>query len=348
MLILWLKSLVPFLISSVVIAIILAFFQLLFGKDERPEVIKVEYDLPSDIPPAVAGTIVDEKADVVDVIATVFDLERRGYLQIKPVERHRYFYDQMDVSLNQPKKELEITVINGDIRKLRDFEQEVMNFILERESAGTKVYLSDFGEKFVSGINYLRRKIEDEAAKMGYFYGAPYNVRNFFTALYFLLWGIGDIVIFKFCDIRFFDQRTMNNLIFYPNKQLLYYTLLVVYALLPLILVYPIYKRLKYSVALRTKKGVKAWGRILGFKEFIKRVEKEKIKRMAEKDPQIFVKVLPYAIILGVAKEWASKMEKGFVEFPDWWKALNPMERSLLIGSNLTLNKEGWIDSSGY
>ena len=69
---------------------------------------------------------------------------------------------------------------------------------------------------------------------------------------------------------------------------------------------------------------------------------------MAEKDPQLFVKVLPYAIILGVVKEWAEKMEKEYVDFPGWWNALNPMERSLLIGSNLVLNQTGWIDRSGY
>ena len=349
MVILWIRNLVPFLFSAAGIAVLLSLFQLLFGKDRRPEVIKIEYDLPMEIPPAIAGTIIDEKADVVDVIATIFDLERKGYLHIKPVKRHKYFYDNLDVSLNESKNDLEITVLNGNIRGLREFEQEIMNFILEREStSGGRVYLSDFGEKFSSGLSYLKRKIEDEAAKMGYFYGAPYNVRNIFTALYFLLWGIGDIIIFKFAHLRFFDERIMRNLVFYPDKEFLYHTLQVVYALIPLVLTYPVYKKLKYAVALRTEKGVKAWGEILGFREFIKRVEKERIRRMAEKDPQLFVKVLPYAIILGVVKEWAEKMEKEYVDFPGWWNALNPMERSLLIGSNLVLNQTGWIDRSGY
>jgi len=97
------------------------------------------------------------------------------------------------------------------------------------------------------------------------------------------------------------------------------------------ILTYPVYKKLKGSVALRTQKGVEAWGRVLGLREFIKRVEQDRIRKMAEKDPKIFKKVLPYAIIMGLTKEWAQKMEKEYVEFPGWFSALTEAEREIII-----------------
>jgi hypothetical protein len=48
--------------------------------DAVPEYITVP---PSDLPPGIAGTLVDEQADTQDIIATVMDLARRGYLVIE-------------------------------------------------------------------------------------------------------------------------------------------------------------------------------------------------------------------------------------------------------------------------
>ncbi|NIV29864.1 MAG: DUF2207 domain-containing protein, partial [Anaerolineae bacterium] len=46
---------------------------------------------PSDDPPGVAGTLVDEKADMQDVIATLVDLARRGYLTIEEERKSGWF-----------------------------------------------------------------------------------------------------------------------------------------------------------------------------------------------------------------------------------------------------------------
>src|SRR4029434_6983918 len=47
--------------------------------------VKPEYEPPADLIPAQAGTLVEDRAHPRDVIATVVDLERRGYLQIEPI-----------------------------------------------------------------------------------------------------------------------------------------------------------------------------------------------------------------------------------------------------------------------
>src|SRR5205814_2060464 len=41
---------------------------------------------PDDLPPAVAGTLIDEKADLQDIISTVVDLARRGVLEMEEHE----------------------------------------------------------------------------------------------------------------------------------------------------------------------------------------------------------------------------------------------------------------------
>ena len=312
-------NLVPFLVVSLIIAVVILVFQLIVGKDKKPKVIKVEYSLPEGMTPAIAGTLIDESADVVDVIATVFDLEARGYVKLVPMKRSKYFAG------DNKETDILIKVSNKDLKGLSEYEAQIMNFILEQYSLKEQVFFKDFGEKFASEINDLRRKIEDVATKEGYFEAPPYSVRIFFTTFYIMLLIVGDIIVYKFGGISIpFNPYN-------PLSHMLNMSIVVLFAFVPLVLTYPLYSKLKKSVALRTQKGVEAFGRILGLREFIKRVEKERIKRMAEKDPNIFKKVLPYAIILGLTKEWAEKMEKEYVEFPDWFGVLNEAEREIII-----------------
>ena len=46
---------------------------------------------PSDLPPAVVGTLVDERADPRDAISTIIDLAHRGYLAIEEEQNEGVF-----------------------------------------------------------------------------------------------------------------------------------------------------------------------------------------------------------------------------------------------------------------
>ena len=70
----------------VVISAPLGMYALWYTKGKDPKVGLVpEYlsEPPSDLPPAVVGTLVDERADLRDVLSTVIDLARRGYIVIE-------------------------------------------------------------------------------------------------------------------------------------------------------------------------------------------------------------------------------------------------------------------------
>lgn len=54
----------------------------------------------------------------------------------------------------------------------------------------------------------------------------------------------------------------------------------------------------------KTRRGLKIYQLVGGFKEFIERVEKPRLKRLLKKDPNYFDKILPYAIALGIEKRW--------------------------------------------
>src|SRR5690606_14692906 len=62
------------------------------GRDPKVGVVP-EYlsELPSDLPPAVVGALIDEKADLRDVLSTLIDLSRRGYVVIEETQTEGFF-----------------------------------------------------------------------------------------------------------------------------------------------------------------------------------------------------------------------------------------------------------------
>lgn len=51
------------------------------------------------------------------------------------------------------------------------------------------------------------------------------------------------------------------------------------------------------------------YSRIIGFKEFIEVVEKDKLEMLLEEDPEYFYKILPYAQVLNITDKWINKFE---------------------------------------
>ncbi len=71
-----------------------------------------------------------------------------------------------------------------------------------------------------------------------------------------------------------------------------------------------------------TQKGWRTKHAIEGFKRFLEMTEKERytFHNAPEKNPQEFMHYLPYAIALGVEKQWAEQFKNITIEQPDWYK----------------------------
>lgn len=71
----------------------------------------------------------------------------------------------------------------------------------------------------------------------------------------------------------------------------------------------------------KTLEGAKALWHILGFREFIQCVEHDRLERMLREDPPLFDRVLPYALVFGIADEWAEKFEGLLKKPPEWFES---------------------------
>lgn len=67
----------------------------------------------------------------------------------------------------------------------------------------------------------------------------------------------------------------------------------------------------------KTKKGTLAYEHALGFKEYLSVAEKHRVQ-WQEKE-RIFETFLPYAMVFGVAKQWANALQDTMREPPEWY-----------------------------
>src|SRR2546426_302155 len=69
----------------------------------------------------------------------------------------------------------------------------------------------------------------------------------------------------------------------------------------------------------RTEPGTRALEQVLGFEEFLRRVEAEHLKRIILGHPELFDKYLPYAMAFGVELQFARAFEGIYTQPPQWY-----------------------------
>jgi uncharacterized membrane protein len=73
----------------------------------------------------------------------------------------------------------------------------------------------------------------------------------------------------------------------------------------------------------RTVTGARTMEKVLGFEEFLRRVEGERFASIV-KTPEMFERFLPYAMAFGVEGQWARAFQNIYREPPTWYVGANP------------------------
>ena len=98
----------------------------------------VQYEPPGGYRPAELGTLIDEKVDLRDIVATVIDLGVRGYLRIEEESEEGWFSDSTTTRL------IKLRDADAD---LRGYEETILSGLFE---SGDDVALEDLETKFYS------------------------------------------------------------------------------------------------------------------------------------------------------------------------------------------------------
>jgi uncharacterized protein (TIGR04222 family) len=113
------------------------------------------------------GTLVDERADVIDVSSTVIDLAVRNYLFVEELPHGEY--GRHDWLLRRRHE-------GGD--ELLGYEREVLNALFE---SGEEIRVSDLGESLRSRLPSVQAALYDDVVRQGWFAERPDAVRNRWT-----------------------------------------------------------------------------------------------------------------------------------------------------------------------
>lgn len=248
------------------------------GRDPRVE-LPTDYlpEPPSDAPPGVAGTLVDEKADMEDILATLIDLARRGHLEIEEQPSAGLFGTSHDFVFRRTGKAMD---------DLKQYERTLL-----RRVTGTsgERRMSDLKEKFYTALPKIRDGLYDEMVARGYFRTRPDRVRKIYS-------GVGVVMLF---GLFFLGIVAMAVLAEYAAAVICPAIGLGVTAVTLMIV--------GRYMPVKTRKGAEAAARWNAFKTYLKEIER--YADLEEATAQ-YEQYLPYAIAFGIERSWTQKFSR--------------------------------------
>ncbi len=277
------------------------------------ESIVVQYRPPDNLTPAEVGVLLDDQANDIDIVATVIDLAVKGYLKIQEIKSpHLLFRRPIDY---------EFIILRDDFSGLKEHERIVLEGIVKNPKRFSKLkghfypYLEEAKESLYQSLSSKHE---------GYLAENPIKVKELYDAL-------GVIIVIVTLGLVLWGQGVL----FHSAFQ----TFLLIPSALITLFIFTIFTRIGHVRVPKTAKGAKALWHIAGFREFILRVEKDRLKRMLQEEPNLFDWVLPYALIMGIADNWAEKFE-GLLQRPsDWY--VSDQETSTTFSSQSFISRLG-------
>lgn len=333
-------------IIAVSVLTVLAAFIMWLKKGRDEKVFEtVEFYPPEGVGSAEIGYIVDGSADKEDVVSLIIYFADKGYLEIEEIKTKRNKTDYVLHKLKDLPQDAKL------------FEKKFFYGLFSyRESLVISELGTEFYPVYKATLNSLsdyfvktkKRNIFEKTSSMlhivscvmaaiplsvGIWLGTYYchdSHYNFFIPFLAL-----PLVIVLFIFANTFDHR--NNM-----KRGRWVALMIVLGLLTLLIIVlsgvcigaqvnaftaivvavsvAIVTLLMLIMEKRTEYGTEMLGKILGFKNFLKVSEVDRLKLLVDENPKYFYNILPYAYVLGLADKVAKKFENIAMEPPAWYR----------------------------
>jgi len=258
------------------------------GRDPDPGMsVAPMYEPPTGISPAEAGTLLDDRIHPRDITSTIVDLAVRGFIKIEETDENGLLFHHKDYIFHLLQK-------REDWRGLAPHERVMMENIFVGDAPDTR--LSSLKNRFYTAVPVVRTDIMSALKQKGIYTLDPEsaNAYSFGAAFAILI----PFAIFQFMGwADFFSSVPM-----------------VVGCALISAAIWWLFARVMTA---KTLKGARTHIAVLGFQEFMNRVDADRLKTMPT---NTFEKFLPYAMALGVEHHWAQAFA-GLVKDPPSWYA---------------------------
>lgn len=307
---------VAFFVPFILLAVPAGIYWYKRGRDPKNRTTIVpEYEAPDGLKPIEVGTVLDFKTDNSDITATIIDLAIRGYVKIIEENKKRLLLGHKLVYTFELR--------NADTTGLTTYELTLLQAIFGvGYAAGQQVDATQL-PMLAKETTTIRTQVSDGLVEKGYFRSNPFTLLTTYHgfaigALVILAFGMGVIHVGAPAWIGLAAGAAVAFLFL-------------------------------HFVPSRTLKGVEAKRRILGLKLFLQVTETERLKQMQApnapyaanahqpvKTVELFEKLLPYAMVLGVENEWAKQFEKLYTTPPDWYSGNWTTFNAVYLASSLS------------
>jgi uncharacterized membrane protein len=257
------------------------------GRDPDPGIsVAPMYEPPADISPAEAGTLLEDAIHPRDITSTMVDLAVRGYIKIEETAEKGLVFSHKDYIFHLLKPQAQWTD-----QDLAPHERVMLENVF---AGGTDTRLSDLKNRFYTAVPVIREDIMSELRTKGMYRLDPEAANG-----YSIMAAIGILVVLAI--VQYLQWAN-----FFTSIPLLIGCLAIS------ALIWWLFARVMTA---KSPKGSRTRVAVLGFQEFMNRVDKDRLKVMP---PTTFEKFLPYAMALGVEHHWAQAFA-GIVKDPPTW-----------------------------
>jgi uncharacterized membrane protein YgcG len=262
------------------------------GRDPDPGVsVAPMYEPPAGFSPAEAGSLLEDQVHPRDITSTLVDLAVRGYIKIEEKLDQGILFHHKDYIFHLLKPR----------EQWNDLAPHELVMLGNVFAAGTDTELSSLKNRFYTALPAIRTDIMSALKAKGMYLVDPESANAY---------SVGAIVVIL---APFLIAQFMGGLNVFSS-------------LVPVILsggiaalVWWLFAR---QMTAKTMKGARTRVELLGFQEFMNRVDADRLKRMPA---NTFEKYLPYAMALGVEHHWAQAFAGIVKDPPAWYSSPNGM-----------------------
>jgi uncharacterized membrane protein YgcG len=285
-----------FLGSNPVVFLPFATFSAMFalwwykGRDPDPGLsVAPMYEPPAGFTPAEAGTLLDDAIHPRDITSTLVDLAVRGYVKIEETVDQGLLFHHKDYIFHLLKPTAQWT-------NLAPHESVMLANVF---MAGDAVRLSSLKNRFYTAIPAIETDIKSALKSKGMYMLDPDSANAY-------SFGAIVVILAPFVIAQFTGYKDVFSSV----------GLLIGCGIISAI-IWWLFAR---QMSAKTVKGGRTRIEILGFQEFMNRVDADRLKRMP---PDTFEKYLPYAMALGVEHHWAQAFAGIVTDPPGWYVSPN-------------------------
>lgn len=321
--------------AAVVMGVLSVLLYLIFGRD--PEVIEtVEFYPPDQMTPAEIGYVIDGTVDDSDMGSMILYFASKGYLKIREYKKKKYELIRLR-EIGSDEKPFAAALFRGLFKGAQAGENG--EIAVRMDHLPRDLYAAVGGAKSSLKDYFAEHKVFRTASSVlryvcllfaGVLYAGTVLVNEADAFGSVVLSEILLVIGFRmFCDG--YDRRRSSGKGKTTGRFIGGGVLLVLSAAVVLLMIGRVSAGFLIIAAVilfcgifmpsRTKRGAALYGEVLGFRNFIRDAEYEKMKELSDQDPEYFYTIMPYAYVLGMSTQFAKKFAEIHLKNPDWYES---------------------------